>query len=210
MDCRVLVAEDYQLVRQGLRALLEMAGHQVVGEACDGREACELARSLQPDIVLLDLSMPRLNGLEATREILRISPGTNIILLTVFTERHFVMQALAAGAKGYVLKSETADDLLRAINSVLRNTVYISSKVVGSIVDATFLKGRALGESLTSRELQVLQLVAEGRTTKALAGDLHITFKTAESHRNRIMQKLNIHHTAGLVRYAVRRGIISA
>lgn len=210
MPCRVLLADDHQLVREGLRALLERAGHAVVGEAADGREACRLARKLQPDIALLDLSMPLLNGLDAAREIQRGSPRTRTILLTMYTERPFVLQAMQAGARGYVLKSQAAEDLIRAIRDVLRGAAYLSPGVAGLLVDA-YLQGEGDGDDpLTTREREVLQLVGEGRTTKAIAGVLGISFKTAESHRSRIMKKLDIHETAGLVRYAIRRGLVRA
>jgi len=207
MPCRVLLAEDHQIVRQGLRALLEKAGHSVVGEAADGREACELAQKLQPNIAVLDLAMPLLNGLDAIGEIRRVSPST-VILLTMYTDRPYVLQALQAGAKGYVLKTQAADDLVRAIQEVLRGAVYLSPGVAVGLVDAYLSKEEEPKDPLTPRERQILQLVAEGKTTKAIGELLGITFKTAESHRNRIMKKLDIHQTAGLVRYAIRHGLV--
>jgi len=205
---RVLLAEDHQIVRQGVRALLEKAGHQVVGEASDGREACKLAQTLQPGVAILDLAMPMQNGIDAIREIHRVSPNTRTILLTMYTDRPYVLQALQAGAKGYVLKSQAADDLIRAIEEVLRGTVYLSPGVAASLVDAYLHQGEEREDPLTARERQVLQLVAEGKTTKGIAALLSISFKTAESHRNRIMKKLDIHDVAGLVRYAIRRGLL--
>jgi DNA-binding NarL/FixJ family response regulator len=204
----VLLADDHQIVRQGLRALLEKAGHSVVGEAADGHEACELAKKLQPNIAVLDLAMPLLNGLDATGEIRRVSPGTLAILLTMYTDRPYVLRALQAGAKGYVLKTQASDDLVRAIQEVRAGAVYLSPGVAVGLVDAYLGKDVEPKEPLTARERQILQLVAEGKTTKAIAGLLGITFKTAESHRNRIMKKLDIHQTAGLVRYAIRRGLV--
>ena len=208
MPCRVLLADDHQIVRQGLRALLEKAGHSVVGEAADGREACDLAQKLQPNIAVLDLAMPLLNGLDAIGEIRRVSPGTLTILLTMYTDRPYVLRALEAGAKGYVLKTQAADDLVRAIREVWGGAVYLSPGVAVGLVDAYLSKDQEPKELLTARERQVLQLVAEGKTTKAIAAMLGITFKTVESHRNRIMKKLDIHQTAGLVRYAIRRGLL--
>jgi len=205
MPCRVLLAEDHQIVRQGVRALLEKAGHTVVGEAADGREACELAQKFQPNIAVLDLAMPLLNGLDAISEIRRVT-----ILLTMYTDRPYVLQALQAGAKGYVLKTQAADDLVRAIQEVRRGAVYLSPGVAVGLVDAYLSKEEEPKDPLTARERQILQLVAEGKTTKAIAELLGITFKTAESHRNRIMKKLNIHQTAGLVRYAIRHGLVRA
>ena len=208
MPCRVLLADDHQILRQGLRALLEQAGYSVVGEAANGREACELARELQPNVAVLDLAMPLLNGLDAIAEIRRVSPGTLAILLTMYTDRPYVLRALQAGAKGYVLKTQAADDMVRAIQEVRAGAVYLSAGVAVGLVDAYLSRDAEPGEPLTARERQVLQLVAEGRSTKAIAALLGITFKTAESHRNRIMKKLDIHQVAGLVRYAIRRGLV--
>jgi DNA-binding NarL/FixJ family response regulator len=183
MPCRVLLAEDHQIVRQGLRALLEKAGHSVVGEAADGREACELAQKLQPNIAVLDLAMPLLNGLDAIGEIRRVSPNTVTILLTMYTDRPYVLQALQAGAKGYVLKTQAADDLVRAIQEVRRGAVYLSPGVAVGLVDAYLSKEEEPKDPLTARERQILQLVAEGKTTKAIGELLGITFKTAATGR---------------------------
>lgn len=207
MTCRVLIAEDHVVVREAFHALLENANFHVVGEAADGREACKLARSLQPNVALLDLSMPLMNGMDASREIHRVSPNTKTILLTVHTERQFVYQALQAQVKGYVLKSQAAEDLLRALHEVMRGAMYISPNVAGCLVDVARGNGNLNKEVLTPRERQVLQLVAEGKSTKGCAGVLGISVKTAEAHRNRIMGKLNIHQTAGLVHYAIQRGL---
>jgi len=210
MPCRVLLAEDHQIVREGLRALLEQAGHMVVGEAADGRTACRLAHKLQPDVAILDVSMPVLNGLDAMRGIQRVSPRTRTIFLTMYAERPFVLRAMQAGARGYVLKSQAAQEVLRAIRAVLRGAVYLGPDVAALLVEAYRHADGELDDPLTLREREVLQLVGEGRTTKAIAGVLGISFKTAESHRNRIMKKLDIHETAGLVRYAIRRGLLRA
>jgi len=209
MSCRVLLADDHQIVREGLRGLLEKAGHEVVGEAADGREALKLARALLPDIAVLDLSMPSLNGLDAAHEMRRISPEIKTILLTMHTEKGYVLQALRAGAKGYVLKTQAAEDLIRAIREVSRGEVYLSPGVAVSVVDAYLQKTDPGADPLTPRERQILQLVAEGKSTKEIARILSISFKTAESHRNRMMKKLDIHEVAGLVRYAIRRGLVS-
>ena len=157
---------------------------------------------------VLDLAMPLLNGLDAISELRRVSPNTLTILLTMYTDRPYVLQALQAGARGYVLKTQAADDLVRAIHEVWGGAVYLSPGVAVGLVDAYLSKDEEPKEPLTARERQILQLVAEGKTTKAIAEMLGITFKTAESHRNRIMKKLDIHQTAGLVRYAIRRGLI--
>lgn len=208
MRCRVLLADDHQIVRQGLRGLLEKAGHEVVGEAADGREALSLARALRPDIAVLDLSMPLLNGLDAAREIGRLVPEIKTILLTMYTDKAYVLQAMRVGVKGYVLKSQAAEDLIRAIRETSRGEVYLSPGVAASVVDAYLGKDDVAEDPLSSRERQVLQLVAEGKTTKEVARLLNIGFKTVETHRNHIMAKLDIHDVAGLVRYAIRRGLL--
>jgi two-component system response regulator NreC len=210
MACRVLLADDHRIVREGLRALLEKAGHIVVGEAADGREAYQAAQRLQPNIAVVDLAMPLLNGLDAIREIQRVSPGTKAILLTMYTDRPYVLQAMQAGARGYVLKSQAAEDLIRAIQEVLRGAAYLSPSVAALLVDAYRRGDDEPKEPLTAREREVLQLIGEGKTTKAIAGVLGISFKTAESHRSHIMKKLDIHETAGLVRYSIRRGLLRA
>ena len=205
---RVLLADDHQIVRQGLRGLLEKAGHEVVGEASDGHEALRLARTLSPDVAVLDLSMPHLNGLDAAREMRRVTPEIKTILLTMFTEKEYVLQAMKAGAKGYVLKTQAAEDLIRAIREISRGEVYLSPGVAASVVEAYLDRSDAPVDRLTPRERQILQLIAEGNTTKEIAGRLNISFKTAESHRNHIMKKLDLHDVAGLVRYAVKRGLV--
>lgn len=210
MSCRVLVAEDHVVVRQGLKALLERENFEVVGEASDGREATRLACELVPDVVILDLVMPRLNGIDATRAIRGKCPEVRTIALTMHTEDQYVLAALQAGFRGYVLKSQAASHLVRAIQEVCRGEIYLSPAVSRVVVDA-YLGRKALPEDpLTQREREVLQLVAEGKTTKQIAHILGIAAKTAESHRTRIMGKLEIHDTAGLVRYAIRRGVIQA
>lgn len=208
MRHRVLIADDHQIVRQGLRALLEKAGHVIVAEAANGREAVDLAAVHQIDIAVLDLLMPVLNGVDAARELARVAPRTRTILLTMHADRPYVVEAIQAGAKGYVLKTQTAEDLLRAIEQVSSGAVYISPGVTVSLVDAILDKGGSEARDLTPRQRQVLQLIAEGKSTKQIARILNISYKTAESHRSRLMQKLEIHDTAGLVRYAVRRGLL--
>jgi DNA-binding NarL/FixJ family response regulator len=208
MSCRVLLADDHQIVRQGLRGILVAAGHEVIGEASDGREALKLARTLNPDIAVLDLSMPLLNGLDATREIRRLAPDIKIILLTMYTDKGYVLQALRAGARGYVVKTQAAEDLISAIREILRGETYLSPGVAASVVDAVLESTNEAADPLTARERQILQLVAEGNTTKEIARLLNISFKTAESHRNHIMKKLDIHEVAGLVRYAIRQGLL--
>lgn len=212
MPLKILLADDHPIVRQGLKALLEDEGFKVVCEASNGQEAIAMARQYSPDVAVLDLAMPILNGLAAADVIRKTSANKIIIiLLTVHTERQYVLQSLRAGVRGYVLKTRAAADLLQAITDVSKGLTYLSSGVSEVVVDAYLTKDELLQpDSLTSRELQVLQLVAEGKSTKEVAYLLGVSFKTAESHRTRIMQKLDIHETAGLVRYAIRQGIIQA
>jgi DNA-binding NarL/FixJ family response regulator len=205
---RILIADDHRIVRQGLRAVLEKAGHIIVAEAANGRQAVDLATTHQIDIAVLDLMMPVLNGLDAAREMVRASPQARAILLTMHADRPYVVEALQAGASGYVLKTQAAEDLLRAIEEVSCGAVYISPAVAISLIDAILGKNESREPVLTARERQVLQLIAEGNSTKQIARTLDISYKTAESHRARLMKKLDIHETAGLVRYAVRRGLI--
>ncbi len=208
MPIQVLLADDHLIVRQGLKALLEREGFKVVGEAADGHEAVRLAQALHPDVAVLDLAMPLLNGLDTAREILRISPRTQTILLTMHPEDHYIFEALRAGIEGYVLKTQAAEDLVRAIREVFRGMIYLSPGVSRAVVQAYLAKTDLPPDPLAPRERQVLQLVAEGRTAKEVAVLLGISVKTAESYRTRIMEKLDIHETAGLVRYAIRRGLI--
>ena len=210
MSCRLLLADDHHIVRQALRGLLEAAGHEVIGEASDGHEALKLARTLNPDIAVLDLSMPLLNGVDAAREMRRLSPGIRTILLTMYTDKGYVLQALRAGARGYVLKTQAAEDLISAIREIFRGETYLSPGVAASVVDAFLENTDETADPLTARERQILQLVAEGNTTKEIARLLNVSFKTAESHRNHIMKKLDIHEVAGLVRYAIRKGLLHA
>src|SRR5258708_26291395 len=205
---RVLVADDHQIVRQGLRGPLRKAGHVVVREAADGHEALKLARTLTPDIAVLDLSMPLLNGLDTAREMRRLSPEIKTILLTMYTDRSYVLQALKVGARGYVLKTQAVEDMIRASREISRGEVYLSPGVAASVVDAYLDKTDVGADPLTPRERQVLQLIAEGNTTKEVARQLNISFKTAESHRNHIMKKLDIHDVAGLLPYPIFQGTV--
>lgn len=208
MPIQVLLADDHQIVRQGLKSMLEHEGFRIVAEASDGREAVRLAASSHPDVAVLDLAMPGLNGIDAGREILRSTSRPKIILLTVHKEDPYVLEALRGGISGYVLKTQAADDLVRAIREVMRGAMYLSPGVSRAVVEAYRTRSELTTDPLSPREREVLQLVAEGKTTKEVAGLLGISFKTAESHRMRIMAKLDIHETAGLVRYAIRTGLI--
>jgi two-component system response regulator NreC len=208
MPTRVVLADDHVLVRQSLKSLLEREGFQVVAEASDGHEALRFVQSLKPDIAIMDISMPILNGLEAARQMALSSPHAKIILLTQHLEEQYLSEALEAGVKGYVLKSQVASDLLQALRQVSRGGSYLSPAVSGAVMEAYRSKSPDHKDPLTSRERQVLQLIAEGKSTKEAAVLLGISTKTAESHRTRLMQKLDIHETASLVLYAVRRGIV--
>jgi two-component system response regulator NreC len=204
----VLLADDHNVVRQGFKSILEREGFHVVAEASDGREALRLAQLHQPDVAILDLAMPHLNGLDAAAEILRATPGTAVIALTMHVDEHQVVAAIRIGVRGYVVKTQPADELIQAIRIVVAGGTYLSPKVGNVAVDA-YLSGRT-GPSnpLTPREREVLQLVAEGRTSKEIAQTLTLSVKTVESYRSRIMEKLGIHEIAGLVRYAIRQGLI--
>ncbi|MBZ5727812.1 MAG: response regulator transcription factor [Acidobacteriia bacterium] len=204
----ILLADDHIIVRQGLRSLLERHGFEVVAEASDGREAVTLAEELRPEIAILDLSMPILNGIEATREILKLGYGIRVVLLTMHSESADVLAALSAGVSAYVLKSRAAEHLVTAIEEVRQGNSYLSPQVSRSLVDALLVHTAPPAEPLSTRERQILQLIAEGMRTKEVAEFLSISVKTAESHRTKIMHKLGIHDTASLVRYALRHGLI--
>jgi DNA-binding NarL/FixJ family response regulator len=208
MPLRIMLADDHSIVRQGLRLLLEREGMQVVAEAADGREAVRLAQAHTPDIAVLDLMMPLLNGLEAGREILQSGTAKGVILLTMHTQEHQIAAALRAGIRGYLLKTQAGEDLVHAIRDVFRGEIYLSPGVSQVVVDGYLHGGLPAGDTLAPRERQVLQLVAEGKTSKEIATLLGLTVKTAESYRAKLMEKLDLHDTAALVRYAIRHGII--
>ena len=208
MPYEVLLADDHVLLRQALRLLLEREGFAIRAEACDGLEAVRLAESCQPDIAVLDLAMPALNGVDAARQIGRVSPRTRSIVLTMHTEDHYVTGALRAGVRGYVIKTQASHDLIAAIRTVSRGQTYLSPGVSAVVVDAYLTRSDPAADPLTLRERQVLQLVAEGSTSKEIADVLQLGVKSVESYRTRIMQKLEIHNTAGLVRYAIRQGLV--
>jgi len=208
LPLRVLLADDHQLVCESLKALLEREGFEVVGTARDGQEAATLAQELHPDVVILDLAMPVLNGIDAARAILQESPSTNTVVLTMHSQSQYILEALRVGVRGYVLKSQAAADLAQAIREVARGMTYVSPAISRAVVEAYVAKTDTPPNPLTPRERQVLQLIAEGKRTKSIAALLGVSVKTAESHRARIMEKLEIHDTAGLVRYAIRRGLV--
>jgi DNA-binding NarL/FixJ family response regulator len=204
----ILLADDHHLLRHGLRSLLEEDDFEVVAEASDGREAARLARHLQPDIAILDFSMPLMNGIEAARDIRTHAPATRMLLLTMYDEESYTMEGLHAGITGFVHKAQAARDLVLAIREVSRGTTYLNPKISKTLVDGFLYNLGWQRNPLSGRERQVLQLVAESNTTRRIAEILGLSVKTADSHRSRIMQKLDIPDTAGLVRYAIRHGVI--
>jgi DNA-binding NarL/FixJ family response regulator len=208
MAIRVLIADDHEMFRQGLRVLLEEEGFQFVAEASDGREAVLLCQQHHPEVAILDISMPVLNGIYAAREILKSNPRTKVVLLTQHTEDQMVLESLRAGVTGYVLKTRATSELVHALRAVCRGEMYLTQSISRTVVQAFLMKDGLPERPLSDRERQVLQLVAEGKTTKEIASLLGITVNTAESHRTNLMEKLDIHDTAGLVRYALRNGVI--
>jgi len=208
MRVSVVLADDHPLIRQGVRRLLEREEFEVLGEASDGLGVIGLAEQLHPDVVVLDLAMPTLNGISAVREIAKVSPRTKVILLTMYTEEHHVLEALRAGVKGCVSKTQAPEHLLQAIREVCGGGIYLSPSVSGVVVQGYLATKEPYSDPLTNRERQVLQLIAEGKTTKEVAVILGVGVKTAESHRSALMGKLDIHSTAELVRYAIRRGLV--
>jgi DNA-binding NarL/FixJ family response regulator len=205
---RLLLADDHLVFLQALRPLLERHGFAVVGEAADGCEAVRLAARTRPDVAVLDLVLPLLNGVDATREIAQVSPATRVLLLAAQFDERWVGAALRAGVRGFVAKAGPMEELHDAIQEVARGGVHACPEVAPALLRAGAAVGGPESGPLTAREQEVLRLIAEGQSTKQVAALLGITFKTAESHRARIMAKLGIHETAGLVRYAIRDGLI--
>lgn len=208
MAVRVLIADDHEMFRQGLRLLLEEEGFQFVAEASDGRQAVQLCQQHHPEVAILDVTMPVLNGIYAAQEIKKSCPRTKIVLLTQHTEDHMVLSALRAGVRGYVLKTRASSELVQALRAVCKGEMYLTQSVSSTVVQAFLTNNQTTEPSLSDRERQVLQLVAEGKTTKEIATLLGISVNTAETHRTNLMEKLDIHDTAGLVRYALRNGVI--
>ncbi len=211
----VLLAEDHMIVREGLRKLLATETDlEVVGEAETGRQAVALAKKLRPAVVVMDIAMPLLNGLEATRQIHKILPGTKVLMLSAHSDDAYVDQAIAVGAVGFLLKQTSAHDLSRAIREVQAGKTFFSPTIARRLHDQKLpANGKALRKQvahLSSRELEVLQLIAEGQPNKQVADELSISIKTVEKHRQNLMQKLNLHDVAGLTRYAIGAGIIES
>ncbi len=205
---RVVLADDHLVLRDGLKSILKEQRIDVVGEASDGLEAIKLCERLTPHVAVLDISMPLLNGIDAAREISKVSPNTKIIMLTMITEDRYVFAALRAGVSGYVLKSKAGSSLVEAVYTVCKGELFLSPGVSKAVVNAFLSKDDAPADPLSIREREVLQLIAEGKNVKEIGGVLGISVKTAESHRTNIMNKLNIHDVAGLVRYAIREGLV--
>lgn len=213
MTTRILLADDHKIVRDGLRSLLEkLPGMVVIGEASDGRAAVQLTKELSPDIVVMDLTMPYLNGIEATQQIRQNSPATRIIALSMHSDKRFVLQVLRAGASGYLLKDSAFEELATAIRAVNANKTYLSPPMADLVLKDYLQQlpksGPSVYSLLTGREREVLQLIAEGKTTKETASLLTVSVKTVETHRQRIMEKLQIRSVAELVKYAIREGLI--
>ncbi len=214
MAIRVLIADDHQIVRQGLRTLLEREPDlKVVAEAEDGRFTVRKARELGPDVIIMDVAMPDLNGIEATRQIVTEMPQVKVIALSMYADRRFVVNMLKAGASGYLLKDCAYEELVRAIRAVLAHKTYLSPGVTDIVVKDYVQGGPGQGASvfsmLSPREREVLQLMSEGKTTNQIADSLHVSVKTIETHRQQVMHKLNIHSVAGLTKYAIREGLTS-
>ncbi len=210
MSTKILLADDHQIMREGLAALLEKEpGFKVVGQAADGRAAVRQARELNPDVVVMDVSMPDLNGVEATRQIISEVPGVKVIALSMHANRQFVKGMLQAGASGYLLKYAAAQDLVRAIQQVRAGRVYLSPEIVGVVVDDYMSPApdSTVFATLTPREREVLQLFAEGKNPRQIAEVLHLGLKTVEAYRRQIMEKLGFKSFADLVKYAVREGL---
>ena len=206
---RILLADDHEMVRQGLRALIEnQSGWQVCGEAITGREAVTKARELKPDIVVMDFTMPELNGMEATRQIRAALPRTEVLLLTMHESEELVREVLAAGARGYELKSDAGRALVDALKALAEQKPYFTSKIAALVLEGYLNPITRENPVLTPREREIVQLVAEGRSTKELADRLGISPKTAETHRTNLMRKLNLHSVSEVVRYAIRNKFV--
>jgi len=211
---RILIVDDHAVVRRGVRSLLESEkGFEITGEATTGREAVDMARRLQPDVVVMDLSLPELNGLDATRQILKDSPRSEILVLTMHHSEELARDVLQAGARGYVLKSDADQSLIAAVNSLREHKPFLSSKVTEFVLDDYLRRTDALDEALTreavtTREREIIQLLAEGKSNKEAASTLGISVKTIEAHRANIMRKLRLRSVSELVRYAIRNKIV--
>lgn len=214
MSIRILIVDDHSITREGLKVLLnKMDNFEVVAEAENGRVALSLTRKVQPDVIVMDINMPDLNGVDASRQILAEFPQIKIIALSMYSDKSYVRGMLKSGVAGYLLKNCAFEELSTAIQTVMRNQTYLSPKI-SEIVRKEFIKMMSTGETgntelLTDKEREVLQLIAEGRKTKEIAEQLHISVKTVEARRSKIMEKLNINNVAGLTKFAIREGLTS-
>ncbi len=211
---KLVVADDHKIFRQGIKKLLEEESDlQVVGEAANGREAVKKATELKPDVILMDIAMANLNGLEATRQIKKVLPDVKVIMLTMHKNEEYVLQSFQAGASGFILKEGAVEELVSAIRSIHQDKSFLSPSISKTLIDA-YLRKMETGKTetpfdmLTDREREVLQLIAEGYTNREVAKSLFISVKTVEAHRAHIMQKLNIHEVAKLVKYAIQKGLV--
>jgi DNA-binding NarL/FixJ family response regulator len=213
-EISILIADDHSIVRKGLRSTLEEeSGFRVVAEAANGREAVRLVEQFAPDVAIVDIGMPQLNGIEATAQIQKASPSTRVVILSMHSDETYILRALTAGARGYLLKDTAENDVLAAVRAVLQGRSYFSPAIARTLLEdyVRFLRQRGLQDSydlLTEREKEVLQLLAEGRSNKEVANVLGVGLSTIETHRMNLMQKLNLHSTAEIVLYAVRKRII--
>jgi len=211
----MVIAEDHTILREGLRSLLSSSPEfEIVGEAEDGREAIQSVEKYKPDLILTDLSMPRMNGMEAIREIKRVSPKTRIVVLTVHKTEEYILATFKAGAHGYLLKDSTHSELIMALKKVLSGKQYISPEISEKVIEGYLegkktLKAQTHWETLTPRERVILKLIAEGCKNKKIADDLCISIKTVEKHRSNLMEKLNLHNVQALTAYAIERGLVS-
>jgi DNA-binding NarL/FixJ family response regulator len=215
MNIKIILADDHAILRDGLRAILQgEADLKVIGEAANGRQAIKVAQKLCPDIVVMDVGMPDLNGVEATRQILAADPKVKVIALSAYSEKQFVLAMLEAGAVGYLIKAAASEELVRAIRTVWAGQAYLSPAIAGILVNSytqrIFPADSSAFAVLSIREREVLQLLAEGKTSKQIGGQLNIAENTVEAHRRNIMQKLSLHSVAELTKYAVREGLTSA
>jgi two-component system, NarL family, response regulator NreC len=213
MKIKVLLADDHKIFRDGLRTLIEREGMEVVGEAENGRKTLKLAEKLLPNMIIMDVSMPDMNGIEATRKIRVAMPDVKVIALSMHSDRRFVLGMLEAGASGYLLKDCAFGELASAINQVMKGNTYLSPIIADVVVKGYLNKSNDSsfngGSVLTSREREILQLIAEGLSAKEIAAHVFLSIKTIETHRRNIMQKLDIRSTAGLTKYAIREGLVS-
>jgi two-component system, NarL family, response regulator NreC len=207
---RLVLADDHTILRDGLRVVLKQEGFEVLGEASNGHEAIQLCAKLNPDVAVLDIGMPLLNGIDAAHQLAKLCPETKVVLLTQHTEESYIVASLRAGIRGYVLKSKAFSELVNAIRAVCKGEVYLSRGVCQPIIERFLAGTEDSADPLSAREREVLQLIAEGKRAKDIGIVLGISTRTAESHRCNIMEKLGIHDIPGLVRYAIRQGMVTA